>query len=78
MDKVSMSNVISFSRYLPKCAIKFLFRQFLANGFPSFDQPLEQCLTEEKRGEDQNTKIWKSRERKGFLPEIIRWKMKTW
>ena len=52
-----MSNVISFSRYLPKCAIKFLFRQFLANGFPSFDQPLEQCLTGEKRGEDQNTKI---------------------
>ena len=29
MDKVSMSHVISFSRYQTKCVVKFLFRQFM-------------------------------------------------
>ena len=29
MDKVSMSHVISFSRYQTKCVIKLLFRQLM-------------------------------------------------
>ena len=29
VDKVSMSNLISFSRYQTKCIIKFLFRQLM-------------------------------------------------
>ena len=36
------------------------------------DQPLKQWLTGEKRGEDENTKIWISRERK----ELFRWNKK--
>ena len=37
------------------------------------DQPLKQLLTGEKRGEDENAKIWISRERK----ELFRWNEKT-
>ena len=36
------------------------------------DQPLKQWLTGEKRREDENTKIWISRERK----ELFRWNKK--
>ena len=60
MDKVSMSRLISFSRYQTKCVIKFLFRQFM----PSYinlkiflDQSLKQWLTGKKKREDENTKI---------------------
>ena len=31
MDKVSMSQLISFSRYQTKCVIKFLFRQLMTS-----------------------------------------------
>ena len=31
MDKVSMSHLISFSRYQTKCIIKFLFRQLMTS-----------------------------------------------
>ena len=37
------------------------------------DQPQKQLLTGEKRGEDENAKIWISRERK----ELFRWNEKT-
>ena len=59
MDKVSMSHLISFSRYQTKCVIKFLFRQLMTSQILRFflDQPIEQWLTGEKRGEDENTKI---------------------
>ena len=59
MDKASMSHFISFSRYQTKCVIKFLFRQLMTSQILRFflDQPIEQWLTGEKRGEDENTKI---------------------
>ena len=66
MDKVSMSHLISFSRYQTKCVIKFLFRQLMMSQTIRFmlDQPLKQWLTGRKRGEDRNTKIPISQERK--------------
>ena len=59
MDKVSMSHLISFSRYQTKCVIKFLFRQLMMSQTTRFmlDQPLKQWPTGRKRGEDTNTKI---------------------
>ena len=65
MDKVSMSHLISFSRYQTKCVIEFLFRQLIMSQTIIFmlDQPLKQWLTRRKRGEDENTKICISRER---------------
>ena len=63
MDKVSMSHLISFSRYQTKCVIKFLFRQLMSQTIRfMLDQPLKQWLTGRKRGEDQNTKISISQE----------------
>ena len=58
MDKVSMSHLISFSRYQTKCVIKFLFRQLMMSQTIRFmlDQPLKQQLTERKRGEDEKKK----------------------
>ena len=48
------------------CVIKFLFRQLMISQTIRFilDQPLKQWLTGRKRGEDGNTKIWISPERK--------------
>ena len=59
MDKISMSHLISFSRYQTKCVIKFLFRQLMTSQILRFflDQPLKQRLTGKKRGEEENTKI---------------------
>ena len=59
MDKVSMSHLISFSRYETKCVIKFLFRQLMASETLRFflDQLLKQWLTGRKIGEDKSTKI---------------------
>ena len=51
-----------------QCHTLFLSQYIKQNVF--FDQPLKQLLTGQKRGEDQNTKIWISRERK----ELFRWK----
>ena len=57
MDKVSVSQLISFSRYQTKCVIKFLFRQLITETLRSFlDKTLKQWLTGRKRGEDENTK----------------------
>ena len=59
MNKVSMSHLISFSRYQTKCVSEFLFRQSMTSEILRFflEQPLKQWLTGKKRGEDQNTKI---------------------
>ena len=48
MDKVSMSHLISFSRYQTKCVIKFLFRQLMMSQTLKFmlGQPLKKWLTE--------------------------------
>ena len=53
-----MSYRFSFSLYQTKCVIKFLFRQMMTSFTLRFifDQALKQWLTEEKRGEDGNTK----------------------
>ena len=58
MEKVSVSELISVSRYQTKCVIKFLFRQLMTSETLRFifDQPLKQWLTREKGGEDGNTK----------------------
>ena len=66
MEKVSVPHIISFSRYQTKCVIKFLLRHLMTSQTSRFfvDQPLKQWLTARKRGEDENTKIWISQERK--------------
>ena len=66
MDRVSMSNLISFSRYQTKCAIKFLFRQLMTSWILRFffDQSLKQRLTGKKRRGYENRKIGISLERK--------------
>ena len=58
MDKVSLSHLISFSRYQIKCVIKFLFRQIFL-GLTSKAMP-----DREKNGEDENRNIWISQEQK--------------
>ena len=57
MDKVSMSHLISISRYQTKCVIKFLFRQLMKSQILRFfsDQPVKQWLAGKKREEDKNT-----------------------
>ena len=61
-----MSHLISFSRYQTICVIKSLFRQVMTSQTLRFflNQPLKQWLTGKKRGEDENTKIQISQERK--------------
>ena len=61
-----MSHLISFSRYQTICVIKFLFRQVMTSQTLRFflNQPLKQWVTGKKRGEDENTKIQISQERK--------------
>ena len=60
-----MSHLISFSIYQTKCAIKFLFRQWMTSEILRFflDLPLKLWLTGGKKGEGKNTK-------KSFLDEI--------
>ena len=74
MDKVSMSHLISFSRNKTKYVIKFLFRQLMTSETLRFlfDQPLKLWVTGDKRGKDENTKVWISWERK----ELFRWNKK--
>ena len=71
IGKVSISYLFSFSRYQTKCVIKFLFIQLMMSQTLRFifDQPLQQWRAERKRGEDENTKIWVSRQRKN----LFRW-----
>ena len=66
MDKVSMSYLFSFLGYQTKCVIKFLFRQLMTSQTLRFifDQPLKQWLAGRKGGEDGNTKVQISRERR--------------
>ena len=63
MSKVSMSQLISLSRSQTKSVINFLFRELMTSWF-LLDKAPKQWLTGEKRGEDGNTKIWISPERK--------------
>ena len=58
MGKVSMSQLISFTRYQTKCVIKFLFRQLMMSYTLTFflNQPLKQWMTGKNIGEDENTK----------------------
>ena len=74
MDKVSMSHLISFSRYQTKWAIKFLFRSLMTSKTLRFflHQSVKQWLTGRKREEDENTQIWISQEWK----ELFRWNKK--
>ena len=78
MDKVSISyrfpsqdikqNVLKSSYLDSWWCHKFIFDQRFI-----FDQPLKQWLREAKRGEDRNTKIWISWERK----QLFRWNKKS-
>ena len=74
LDKVSISYLFSFLRNETKWLIKFLIRQLMTSKTLRFifHQPLKQWLTGRKRGEDGNTKIWISQERK----ELFRWNKK--
>ena len=63
MDKVLMSHLISFSRYQTKCVNKFLFRQLMTSKI-FLESTSKTMVDREKRGEDENAKIWISREQK--------------
>ena len=80
MTKVSMPYLFFFSKHQIKCVIKFLFRQLMTSETLRFilDQPFKQCLTGRKRGEDRNTLIEISQERKGLSRwrASICWKIK--
>ena len=58
MNKFSMSQLFSFSRYQIKRVINFLFRQLMTSQTLRFifEQSLKQWLTERKKGEDGNIK----------------------
>ena len=72
MDKVSMSHLISFSRYQTKCVIKFLFRQLMTSKTLRFflNQPLKQWLTGKKKGKTKIQKFEYLENEKSFLVEI--------
>ena len=74
MENVSMSHLISFSRYQINRVITFLFKQSMTSWILRFflDQLLRQWLTGKKRGEDKNTNIWISWVRK----ELFWWNIK--
>ena len=59
MDKVSMSNLVSFSTYRTKCVIKFLFTQMMTSSILKFflNQPLKQWLTGKKEGKTKTQKF---------------------
>ena len=68
MDKVSMSHLISFSRYQTKCVIKFLFRQLMLSWSLRFflNQPLKQWLTGKKMGRPKYKNLNISRATRAF------------
>ena len=72
MDKVSMSHLISFSRYKTKYIIKFLFRQLMITWILRFflDQPLKQWLTGKKEGKTKIQKFKNLKNEKSFLDEL--------
>ena len=73
MDKVSMSHLISFSRYQTKCDIKFLFRQLMTSWTLRFflRSTFKAMANSEKKREDKNTKIYECLENeKSFLDQI--------
>ena len=71
MDKVSMSQLISFSRYQAKCVIKFLFRQLMTSLRFFLKQPLKQWLTGKKKEKKKKIKKFEYLENeKSFLDEI--------
>ena len=64
MDKVSLTHLISFSRYQTKCVIKFLFRQIFL-GLTSKAMP-----DREKMGKTKIQTFEYLKNEKSFLDEI--------
>ena len=74
MDKVSMSQLIPFSRHQTKRVIKFLFGHMWRHRLQDFLESTSKAkVDKEKRGEDRNTKIWISWGRK----ELFWWNKKA-
>ena len=59
MNKVSVPQPFSYSRYQTKCITEFLFKQFMVSQtlIFIFDHPQNQWLTGRKRKKNGNTKI---------------------
>ena len=72
MGKVSMSQLISFSRYQTKCVIQFLFKQLMASYILRFflHQPLRQWLTGKKNRKTKIQKFEYLEYEKSFFDEI--------
>ena len=72
MDNVSMSHLISFTRYQTKCVSKFLFRPLMTSYTLRFflNQPLKQWLTGKKRGKTKIQIFEYLENEKGLLDEI--------
>ena len=72
MDKVSISKLISFSRYQIKCVIKSFFRQVMASQALRLflNQPLKQSLTGKKEVKTNIQKFDYIENKKSFLDEI--------
>ena len=71
MDKVSMSHLISFSRYQTKCAIKFLTVDGIIN-FKIFLVSTSKAMAdrEKKEGKTKKQKFKYLKNKKSFLVEI--------
>ena len=70
MDKVSVSHLISFSRYQTNVLLSFYLDHWWRQTLRLFlDQPVKQWLTGRKTAKDRNTQIWISRKQK----ELFRW-----
>ena len=72
MAEVSMSHLISFSRYQTKCVIKFLFIQLMMSSTLRFflDQPLKQWLRGKKEEKTKIEKFEYLQTEKSFLEEM--------
>ena len=49
MDKVSMSHLISFSRYQTKCVKKFLIRQFMTSQTKIFLESTSKAMVDREK-----------------------------
>ena len=68
MDKVSMSHLISFSRYQAKYVIKFLFRPLMTSNFKIFLGSACKAVAdrEKKRGRGKYTNLNIPRTKRAF------------
>ena len=80
MDKVSMSNLFSFSEYLTRCFFKFIFRQLMTCKLEDLSWISSKLMADRKKKEGkmvmQNFKYLENK--KNFLDEIKNMFLSFW